>query len=830
MSATPPSSLQSMVTVNMNLKTFKTLLPHQLEAFSKLLHGSRRPSVHPEFLTLEILRPGFASGNLAALLTNDEESAMQRDLFRSEHAFGQMQALLRSGNYRIDFPEHAAMLVVAWLLEQERDLEAMKLVSILSPWMNEVKFVPTIIAAHPHQSTTNTISVRRTAAVGDVGLMRSRLAASEQRGVAHAAFYEDFNRVNTALMHLQALAVHILLDTLGEGSIPCQGTSVRNEIPADCAMPFQKANHQDASFYASLVVDVIHDMTLLLRCPASVRHSRRGSATRVLLRALHKIAAQCRRVVATTIVTAGFAKHVQQIMASVLTRRGCRDGIASDAYRCHMMNVQHSLLTDQRHVTSQIIAKRVSEFHSLATLTVSELEAALAPLSISEVSQWNKQQTCNAVDKEISPCFDNILTTRTLQQLAAPPLALDEFTVLPRIKRTHRRAVAMALESTFEELQAYGSIASAEVAGIVLHQCIARHRGMCSFPDIRLALLYSDLALAFSRRRSLLLISNESTHQHQIRIDELPWAVPLLAEISKHRDDVKDRDFARQLLRFYWLQFPVTLMPNKVVSALRDLLFGASSAKTKTRERDDESQAVELPPLPPLLEELAADIFGRTFSSKFTKVARTVAPILKHTTYSRYYLLDPVFEKIESKEISLMEAADLLRRTYYISQSPKGVFLSISGNGMLLEAVQLLTTHNLILADFLFDDDNGAHHRLRLPEIVEQAWKGLVKITLVTPPKVGTPTWFHVSATHARQVSHAFRQFLYFLSKLSPIRVQQEFLAENVSTLQSKYCGSNPETSKLVDAFCEKIAVIQKAVVGEHVDPTEVCLGWRHLS
>jgi hypothetical protein len=836
-----PSTTPRPMNVNMSLTSLKKLTVEQRKVFLKIIHGSRRPMPYPEFLTLEVLRPGLASGNLAALLTDPEEKAIQSDLFRTDYAFGQLQALLRSGNYKIDLPEHAAMLVIAWLLEQGRDLDAAKLLATLAPWINEVKFVPTIMRHSP--SNYAALTVPQTAAIGNVALARERLTSAEYRGVAMVNFYEEFNRVNVALMHLQAQAVFHLIDTLGAGDLPRQGVPVRNAIPKSCALPLQ-TSIDDGSPRARAIAETIRDMTLLLRnSNVSVRHSRGGSATRVLLRALRKVAAQSRGVVvppAATRYSDGLVKHVQQIMASILTRRG--SGAACNAYVVHMTNVERSMASDQRHITSRVIAERLSSLDGSATISVAVLNAALSPITKSDAARH--LMTANGMkdpsDGAADVSFFHHRSHATTQPLAAlrVPLTLG---ILPRIKRSHRKAVAVALDASFADLLLHRSIASAEEAGIVLHTLVARHRGITGFSDLRLSRLYCDLAVAFSRRRSLLLLSNCSTHQHQVRIHELPWATPLL-EGMMDRDEQRDRDFARTFLKVYWQRFPVTLMPNKVVSALRELLGAPSAGSKRSRVDENENEdnnaslAARLSPLPPLLEELAADIFGRTFSSKFVKVARTAAPLLKDTTYSRYYMLEgSLLDQIERKEVTLMDAAVLLRHRYYIHQAPSGVFLFISGRGMLIEAAQILTTHNLIMSHFLFDDnrrDDGSCMTLSMEGIVEQAWRSLIKLNSTPPPQFGG-----ACPTHARQVSHAFRQFLFFLSRLATAAVQRDFLDVHVAQLRAKYCvmpslSRSPPTSthaELVEEFCGKIEVVRRAVMGEPVDPREIALGWRHL-
>ena len=122
--------------------------------------GSRTPvSGTPAWVTLEVAHGGFATGRLLAEqpleagerellaglppdvpgLTGRERlnlwftgDAGQRDLLR----------VLAEGRYRVEVPEEAALLVVAWLLEHGQFEVALDLVAELRPWMSRLRFTP----------------------------------------------------------------------------------------------------------------------------------------------------------------------------------------------------------------------------------------------------------------------------------------------------------------------------------------------------------------------------------------------------------------------------------------------------------------------------------------------------------------------------------------------------------------------------------------------------------------------------------------------------------------------------------------------------------------
>lgn len=117
--------------------------------------GTRKPSIQPVWVTLEVLRGGFATGNpLAGGPSTEVEQAMaaERNLvperaklneyFLSPAGLIELNTWLANGHYRIDLPEEAALLSVAWLA-QAGDLEgAAQIVKEIAPYFKELRFYP----------------------------------------------------------------------------------------------------------------------------------------------------------------------------------------------------------------------------------------------------------------------------------------------------------------------------------------------------------------------------------------------------------------------------------------------------------------------------------------------------------------------------------------------------------------------------------------------------------------------------------------------------------------------------------------------------------------
>ncbi|MCH4897327.1 MULTISPECIES: hypothetical protein [Pseudomonas] len=136
----------------------------------RTLYGSRTPFADlPEWITLEVATGGFATGNL---LAGGELTAHERllassipgiragyerlDLNRwhlSDEGVRTLQERLTNEDYRIDVPEEAALLTVAWFLGQQRVEEARTLIEQIAPFFERVRFFPAAANERPLSMT-----------------------------------------------------------------------------------------------------------------------------------------------------------------------------------------------------------------------------------------------------------------------------------------------------------------------------------------------------------------------------------------------------------------------------------------------------------------------------------------------------------------------------------------------------------------------------------------------------------------------------------------------------------------------------------------------------
>ncbi len=122
--------------------------------------GARQPVQNvPVWATLEVITGGFATGGLLAggalqpheagwLATLDRPVSIEEGRrllnrhFLTEDGLAQLNAWLRSGQYKLNVPEEGALLVVAWLTERGESAAARALLDTLLPYFDTLRFYP----------------------------------------------------------------------------------------------------------------------------------------------------------------------------------------------------------------------------------------------------------------------------------------------------------------------------------------------------------------------------------------------------------------------------------------------------------------------------------------------------------------------------------------------------------------------------------------------------------------------------------------------------------------------------------------------------------------
>ncbi|GAA2123543.1 transcriptional regulator [Actinomadura napierensis] len=229
--------------------------------------------------------------------------------------------------------------------------------------------------------------------------------------------------------------------------------------------------------------------------------------------------------------------------------------------------------------------------------------------------------------------------------------------------------VKNALQAPVPTLIERGIVPSAEVLAELTPQLVAAATTR-AYPDPALRRLMAAQYTAFRNRRTLLLLNLES----QVRMEELPW----VRAVQRYRrtDGTGQREARAVLVQLGELAlqgFPGTVMPNPLLSEL--------SALTKRA-------GLQVP----FVEELAADIFMGTFSTKYLLAAQLAADVLEGTLYERYYGIDYAAVRTMDGGGRTSDAFDELCRTRAGDLAGRSW---VAANGKVIEQAQILTSHNL---------------------------------------------------------------------------------------------------------------------------------------
>ncbi|MEU9023820.1 transcriptional regulator [Actinomadura sp. NPDC048394] len=229
--------------------------------------------------------------------------------------------------------------------------------------------------------------------------------------------------------------------------------------------------------------------------------------------------------------------------------------------------------------------------------------------------------------------------------------------------------VKNALRAPVPTLIERGIVPSAEVLAELTPQLVAATTAS-AYPDPALRRLMAAQYTAFRNRRTLLLLNLES----QVRMEELPWVRAV--RHYRRTDGTGEREAHAVLVQLGELAlqgFPGTALPNPLLSEL-----GALAKRAGLRV--------------PFVEELAADIFMGTFSTKYLRAAQLAADVLEGTLYERYYGIDYAAVRALQGGQRTSDAFDALCRDRAGDLAGRSW---VAANGKVIEQAQILTTHNL---------------------------------------------------------------------------------------------------------------------------------------
>lgn len=620
--------------------------------------GSRTPVKDtPAWVTLEVLHGGFASGRYLAEapLRQDETEVVQalpadapgttdRERLNLYYLTDAGQAVLRdaltTGTYRVDIPEHAALLTVTWLLANDHHAAALDLVAELRPLMHRLRLTPYL-----RQSPSPAGAVVKLASVGQV--------KAALRAVITPPAIETM-RTRLAEQPLYDRLVALWCDTV-EGDLP---TLERGAVRGGWPCRVWPADWTERR------------ATLLAESAHITRHPR-SNFTR-----LRAALVACRTD--SRALTARDVGWVRRALANTIGKHGAPGSVRRTVLREHERSV---VAQPTRAAMAAVVADRLDAFDDDGGMP-----------SVDEV----------AVEVDGRTVPDSIIAK-----------------------------VGRALEAPVEELVARGVITSGEVLAIVLPQITASLLA-ANITDPALSGLYGRTYAAFRRRRSLLLLNLET----QVRFGELPW-VAAVEPMRTHRRD--NADAARQTLAQATMlactAFPQTILPNPLVSE-----FGALAKQADLSL--------------PLVEEVAADIFMGTFTTKFRDAAAVASRVMAGTLYARYYDLPESWPGRTTTKWGRKVADDFAEAC--VARARVTGASGVAANGAVLEQSQILTTHNLaVLVDGLGLTDWLAS---AAPALAGRALSWAVRRMAVRV------THRHAALVAVKNAAYAWRQGIFFLS------------------------------------------------------------------
>ncbi|MBT0772995.1 hypothetical protein KIH74_28895 [Kineosporia sp. J2-2] len=330
------------------------------------------------------------------------------------------------------------------------------------------------------------------------------------------------------------------------------------------------------------------------------------------------------------------------------------------------------------------------------------------------------------------------------------------------------RKVRLGTIGSLESLIADGVIPSAEVLAELL-PALTGLQVAAAYPDADLGRLMGAAYEAFRRRRSLLLLNLAK----QVQFDELPW-VFAVRSCAVSSGGERATAVARQVAGAAVDAWPGTLLPNPLIQELATLYQAGGESL-------------------PLVPEVAADIFERRFSPRFSAAALEAGTLLRGTLYERYYHLD--FARLIEADDVATAFDDMCR-----AAAPSTIGRSVARNGMMIEHQQLLTTQNLAV---LFGR-GGVLPQRALPDLAVAAARhcdGLLRLAQHRPRPLAT----------VKDAAYAWRQAVFFLT----LAGEREHLAGFVEAL-------TPEARW---PMTEVLDGLRAAAAGE-CSPGRPLLGW----
>ena len=550
--------------------------------------GHRQPFADtPKWVTPEVMRGGFASGEHAAGgdwqahevalanrigVTPTVERTTLNGRYLTREGLTELAGLVESLKYRVDVPEEGALPAVRWLLARGEHATAAALVETIEPFFDRLRFYPRPADSpltEPTVGIETPVLARSARSLAD-GLTKKGPSKDVEAMREHYEVWAPFTDALVALV----------LDTVVGPPPRFAGEGPARTITG--GVPFTVLPHDFEDRRDALLAGVAAARARHRRCQRVHRGTELLGMLTASLTALPKLDANGR---------ARLAARVRHRLAGFVSAHGVP---GMDTHRL----LRASQVAGPSHAQiAHVLAQRLNALAEPGEGLTSEA-AATATLPVTFAEQ---RGTVPA-------------GTRVPAHLSARLVVAEEASLPTLLKR--------------------GVVGSGEVLAELLPQLTGPALAT-RFSDTSARALYAASYRAFRRRRSLLLL----WLQHRVQFSELPWIAALEACADADPLPAVDETL-RQFAAFAITAFPETITPNKLVSELATLAKIARPSGTSSQSGTVENSRSWLP----LVEEVASDIFMGTFSVKYLRAAEVAVRLLQSlpggSLYARYYGID----------------------------------------------------------------------------------------------------------------------------------------------------------------------------------------------
>ncbi len=493
--------------------------------------GSRKPLKDvPGWATLEVVTGGFATGELLAggqlleherallnKISPESDSDARRILngyYLTDEGLDHLQELLHSGCYDVVVPEEGALLVAAWLVQNERVDAARDLLEELGPFFSRLRFYP-IPMKHPRRSGARVFLQNVQSTVNDIRKItpNQRILAQKEAIQIWIPLYDHMIEL---FLETVAGDPPILRhdpegkrNPVGNGAFPVVGGWPCQNYPEGWRVRVQKTLDEYKRKRKAYTLCGKPD-----RSKGSFAQLRK-----YLSRCVKNPDSLCGRDVG----------RIRLLLARYITKRGTPNSL-----RCRKIREDQTRQASAPtfHEISRVVIQRLNAYPE--DKGIDELDAITQPITGEEAELWKVEADTSV------------------------PASLQR-----KLQRCLCETIAVLVERRV--------ITSGEMLARVLPQMTSGLRA-AGITDPALRQLYAAIYRAFRRRRSLLLLNFES----QIKIEELPW-VAAIDRFRHDNLSTRElaKQTLEEVTVLTLTSFPQVIVPNKLLQELQALSTGA---------------------------------------------------------------------------------------------------------------------------------------------------------------------------------------------------------------------------------------------------------------